>query len=161
MTTRRECGASLAEGQACIDHFHAMRLLEYEVAAAPSESSDGGGGVAYFYFVSSYVLQHPDSMNYTAEALAGLQRNLADHLAGRVTLSELRHRVRRAADGLGRATRRAGDEVVRRPVQSWPLIVTDMIAGGVTGYGKRVAAWASPSSARWKHPPPPPSPSSK
>jgi hypothetical protein len=81
-------------------------------------------------------------MNYTAEALAGVRRGLADQLAGRVTLAEQRLRVRRAADGATRITRRAGDEVVRWPVASWPTTVADVLAGGVEGYCGRVASWA-------------------
>jgi hypothetical protein len=119
-----------------------MLLLESEVAADLAESSGGQGEVAHFYAVSSYVLQHPDSMTYTAQALAELLQIVADHLAGRVTLAELRHRIRRTTNGTGRVTRRAGDEAVRSPVQSWPLTVTDVIAGGVSEYGKRVVAWA-------------------
>jgi hypothetical protein len=137
-----ECGASLPEGGKCIDHFHALLLLEYEVAAWSAATSGGRGEVAHFHAVSSYILQHPDGMNYTAEALAGLRRGLADHLAGRVTLAEQRLRVRRAADGATRITRRAGDEVVRWPVVSWPLTVADVLAGGVEGYCRRVATWA-------------------
>src|SRR5262249_52490013 len=133
-----ECGAPLPDGMSCIDRFHALLLLESEVAAAPAESSGGRGEFAHFYAVGSYVLQHPTSMSYTAEALAGLRQNVSDHLAGRVTLAELRHRVRRAANGATRVTRGAGDEAVRWPVQSWPLTVADVIAGGVEDYGRRV-----------------------
>jgi hypothetical protein len=142
MATCPECGAPVPDGGSCIDRFHAMLLLESEVAADPAESSGDRGEVAHFYAVSSYVLQHPRSMNYTAEALAALRESVADHLAGRVTLAELRHRVRRAADGAGRVTRRATDDAVRWPVQSWPLTVADVIAGGVKDYGERVAVWA-------------------
>jgi hypothetical protein len=137
-----ECGAALPEGGTCIDHFHALLLLEHEVFADPRVTSGGRGEVAHFYAVSSYVLQHPEGMNYTAEALAGARRGLADHLAGRVTLAEQRLRVRRAADGATRITRRAGDEVMRWHVASWPLTVTDVLAGGVEGYCGRVATWA-------------------
>src|SRR5262245_15713211 len=107
-----ECGAPLPDEVFCIDRFHAMLLLESEVAADPAEWSGGRGEVAHFYAVSSYVLQHPDSMNYSAEALVGLRQSVADRLAGRVTLAELRHRVRRAANGAGRVTQRANEKAV-------------------------------------------------
>jgi uncharacterized protein DUF5946 len=142
VVTCQECGARLPEGGTCIDHFHALLLLEYEVAADPVTTSGGRGLVAHFYAVNAYVLQHPEGMKYTAEALAGARRDLADHLAGRVTLSEQQLRLRRAADGAARVTRRAGDEVVRWPVDSWPLTVADVVAGGVGGYCGRAAAWA-------------------
>jgi hypothetical protein len=81
-------------------------------------------------------------MNYTAEALEGLRRNVADHLAGRVRLAELLPRIRRKVDGPTRITRREGDRVVRWPVDSWPITVADVLAGGVEGYCARVASWA-------------------
>jgi hypothetical protein len=138
-----ECGAPLPESSKCIELFHALLLLEYEVAANPAAIAGGRGEVAHFYAVSSYVLQHPDSMNYTATALALVRQGVAGHLAGNVTLAELRARVRRAADGATRITRRAGEQVVRWPVESWPLTVADVLAGGVEGYLERVAAWAA------------------
>lgn len=125
-----------------MDHFHALLLLEWEVAADPAAISGGRGETAHYHAVSSYVLQHPETMNYTAEALAGLRHNLAEQLAGNVRIPELRSQVRRAADGNTRITRRAGDEVKRWPVDSWPTTVSDVLAGGVEGYCDRVAAWA-------------------
>jgi hypothetical protein len=138
----RECRASLPGSGKCIDHFHALLLLEYEVAADPEAISGGRGEIAHFHAVSSYVLQHPQGMNYTAEAIAGVRRGLTDQLAGDVAMPELRLRVRRAFDGKARITRRAGDEVVPWPVSSWPITVADVLAGGVEGYCERVAAWA-------------------
>src|SRR5204862_4147370 len=88
VVTCQECAPPLPEGGTCIDHFHALLLLEYEVAADPVAISAGRGLVAHFYAVTSYVLQHPEGMKYTAEALAGARRDLADHLAGKVTLAE-------------------------------------------------------------------------
>src|SRR4030067_244777 len=85
MASCPECGAASPDGRACIDLFHAMLLLEHEVAADPAESSGARSEAPPFHAVSSYVLQHPDSMNYTAEALAGVRRSVADHLAGRAT----------------------------------------------------------------------------
>jgi hypothetical protein len=137
-----ECGAPLIDGGACIDHFHAMLLLEHEVAADPMATADGRGEIAHFYAVSSYVLQHPASMNYTAEALSDLRRMIADHLSGRMNLGSLRLQIRRTADGPARVTRRTGDEAPQWPVNSWPITVSDIVGGGVDGYGERVANWA-------------------
>jgi hypothetical protein len=137
-----ECGAPLPEGGSCLAHFHALLLLEYDVAADPGATAGGRGEAAHFHAVSTYALQHPESMNYTAEALAGLRRGLADHLAGRVSVSEQRQRVRRAANGAARITRRAGDAVPRWPVSAWPVTVVDVLTGGVGGYCGRVARWA-------------------
>ncbi len=137
-----ECGAPLPEAGACIGNFHALLLLESEVAADPAAVSGGRGEAAHFHAVGAYILQHPAGMNYRADALAELRRGLADHLAGKVTLAEHRIRVRRAVDGATRITRREGDEVVRWEVDAWPMNVADVLAGGVAGYCDRVAAWA-------------------
>jgi Family of unknown function (DUF5946) len=130
-----ECGAPLPDGGTCRRNLDSLLLLEWEIPGGP-------GGMAHFLAVSSYVLQHPDAMGSTAEALAGLRRCVADQLAGRVTMEQLRRRVRRAADGTRRITRRAGDDVPRWPVGAWPMTVADVLAGGAEGYGERVAAWA-------------------
>ena len=59
-----ECGAPTPGGRSCRDNFHALLLLESQVPGGP-------GALPHFYAVACYGLQHPDSMNYTAEALAG------------------------------------------------------------------------------------------
>src|SRR3954454_6660386 len=97
-----ECGATVPDGGSCRDHFHALLLLEAEIPGV-------AGSVLHFYAVATYGLQHPDSMNYTAEALAGLRTDLADMLDGQMTVGELRRRGRRDTDGPRRVTRRPGD----------------------------------------------------
>ncbi|WP_406701255.1 DUF5946 family protein [Singulisphaera sp. Ch08] len=59
-----------------------------------------------------------------------------------MTMPGQRLRVRRAADGATRITRRSEDEVVHWPVSSWPHTVADVLAGGVEGYHRRVTIWA-------------------
>src|SRR5262245_50680888 len=130
-----ECGGPVPEGGSCRDNFHALLLLESGMPGGPGE-------VPHFYAVSSYALQHPESMGYAAEALAGLQACLVDHLDGRATLDTVRRRVRRGIEGAKRVTRRAGDEVVRWRVESWPMTVANACAGGIEGYGERVEQWA-------------------
>ena len=129
-----ECGAAVPDGGSCRDNFHALLLLESEVPGAP-------GGLPHFYAVGSYALQHPDGMGYTAAALAGLRASLADALVGRATLEAIRRSARRGATEAGRVTRRPGDEMVRWPVQGWPMTVADVCAAGTAGYGERVARW--------------------
>jgi len=119
-----------------------MLLLEFEVNGDSSESPDGLGEIAHFYAVSSHVFQHPISINYTAEAIARLRQSVEDHLFERSTLPELRHRIRRAANGAARITRRTGEIVVKWPTQSWPFNIEGVIAGGAAGYGRRVRNWA-------------------
>jgi hypothetical protein len=130
-----ECGAPVPEGGSCRDHFHGLLLLESRVPGAPGE-------LPHFYAVASYVLQHPDLMNYTADALAGLRAGLGDALDGRATLPELRRRARLAANGPTRITRRAGDSTVPWRRGGWPMSVADVCAGGAEGYADRVACWA-------------------
>src|SRR5262245_4722902 len=101
-----ECGTPVPDGGSCRDNFHALLLLESEIPGGP-------GDVPHFYAVASYALQHPVSMGYTAQALAGLRGRLADHLDGRAPVGAVRRRLRQDIEGAKRVTRRAGDEVVR------------------------------------------------
>jgi hypothetical protein len=137
-----ECGAPVPEGGSCRDHFHALLLLEGEIPGVP-------GSILHFYAVAAYCLQHPDSMNYTAEALAGLRASAADSLDDRLTLGELRSRYRRASDGPVRITRRAGDPPVSWYRGNWPLTVVDVCTADTFGaydtleeYADRVVRWA-------------------
>jgi hypothetical protein len=130
-----ECGAAVPDGGTCRDLFHALLLLESEIPGGPGETP-------HFLAVSSYALQHPEGMHYTAEALAGSRRHVADRLAGIATMEQIRRRVRRAVDGPQRVTRRGGDPVVRWRVSGWPMTVADVLAGGAEGYAGRVEQWA-------------------
>ncbi len=132
----------LPEGGACIDNFYDLLYLEAEAAAVGDETLGEGDQVAHFYAVSAYVLQHPEGMNYSPEALSGLRRALADHLAGRASLEAVRRQVRNAAQGPARVTRRDPELPVRWPVENWPMTVADLLAGGVEGYAGQAAAWA-------------------
>jgi hypothetical protein len=97
-----------------------MRLLEHEVSADPVATGSDRGKIAHFDAVSSYVLQPPKSMNYTAEALGDLRPTVAERLAGKVTLAAMRTRVCRAADGPARILRRPDAVVPRSLVTAWP-----------------------------------------
>lgn len=130
-----ECGAPIPDAGSCRDNFHALLLLESEIPGGPGE-------VPHFYAVGTYALQHPGSMGYTAEMLAGLRACVSDHLDGKATLDAVRRRVRRGSEGARRVTRRAGDEVVRWPVGAWPMTVADVCAGGSDGYTGHVEQWA-------------------
>jgi hypothetical protein len=132
-----ECGAAVPEGGSCRDNFHALLLLESEIPGGP-------GALPHYHAVACYGLQHPDSMNYTAGALAGLRTGLADSLDGRATLREVRRRTRRAAEGPTRVTRRPGDPVVRWRRGRWPMTVADVLTGAADAsvYAERVLRWA-------------------
>ena len=137
-----ECGAPVPEGGSCRDHFHALLLLEGEIPGVP-------GSLLHFYVVATYALQHPDGMNYTAEALDGLRRAVADALDGRATVDDLRRRNRRLADGPTRVTRREGDPEVAWPRGRWPMTVADVCTADTFGafdtreeFADRVTRWA-------------------
>lgn len=132
-----ECGVSVPEGGSCRDHFDALLLLEWRIPGGP-------GALAHFYAVACYGLQHPDGMNYTAETLLGLRRNVADMLDERATLEELRSRTRRAANGPTRVTRRAGDAEAVWKRGGWPMTVTDVLTAeaDAAAYTDRVTQWA-------------------
>src|SRR5262245_5030345 len=130
-----ECHAPVPDGGSCRDNFHALLLLESEIPGGP-------GDVSHFYAVASYALQHPESMGYTAEALAGLRACVADHLDGRASLDAVRRQIRRGAEGAKRVIRRAGDEVGRWQVEGLRMTVADVCAGGIERYGERVERWA-------------------
>jgi hypothetical protein len=131
----RECGARLPAERSCRDSFHALLALEWEIPG-------GAGPLAHFYAVSSYILQHPDSMSYTAESLAWLRSAVASALGGTVSTEVLRRAAQEDGKGSGHVTRRAGDTVPRWPVTGWEMTVEDALAGGATGYGDRAERWA-------------------
>ena len=137
MASCDECGSRVPEGGRCRDHFEALLALEWQLSGGPSE-------LAHFLAVSSYVLQHPSSMNYTSEAMAWLRENVADVLAVRVTVAEVRRRARAAARTAGHVTRREGQEPIRRATPEWPMTVTDALAApDMEAYLDVVSRWAA------------------
>jgi hypothetical protein len=137
-----ECGAPLPPAGSCRDNFHALLLLEAEIPGV-------AGSILHFYAVAAYGLQHPDSMNYSADALSGLAASLADVLDGRVTMDDLKRRTRRAADGPTRVTRRARDEAVPWRRGGWPMTIAQVCTADTFGtfdtyeaYADRLVTWA-------------------
>lgn len=115
-----ECGASVQEGGTCRDNFDALLILEWRIPG-------GCGHEAHFLAVTTYILQHPDSMNHRADAYDRLRRNIADLLDGNATLEELLNRTRRAADGPTRTTRRPGDPASPQIFSRWLVTVADVL----------------------------------
>lgn len=130
-----ECSAALPPSGSCRDNCHSLLALEWNL-------QDAAGGIAHFYAVSSYVLQHPDSMNYTTESLSWLRSAVASALAGTASVDDLRQSARRHGKPSGRVTRRPGDPVKRWAVRQWHTRVTDVLGGGVDGSCQRVEDWA-------------------
>jgi hypothetical protein len=99
--------------------------------------------------VAAYVLQHPDSMNYTAEALAGLRTGMADALDGKVTTAGVRSRARRANDGPVRVARRACEPAVPWHRGNWPMTIAHVCTAETFGAydtldenQERIVRWA-------------------
>jgi hypothetical protein len=130
-----ECGAPIPAGGACVDHFHALLVLEGTFPSAP-------GSLLHFYAVACYNLQHLDSVGLTAEALQGLRRNLANALDGKASLVELRRRTQLATDGPRRVRRRSGDPPVDWHRGPWPVNVTDVRTATAAAYPELLKAWA-------------------
>jgi hypothetical protein len=143
-----ECGAAVPDGGSCRDHFHALLLLEWQIPG-------GAGLLAHFYAVAAYALQHPRSMNYTAESLTGLRQSVADALEGRITIEGLRRRARRGAEAAGRVTRRESDAEIPEPVGAWSMSVEDVLTvePRAEAYAERVTAWARSVSEGGKESP--------
>lgn len=130
-----ECGASVPEGGSCRDNFHALLALEWEVPG-------GAGTTAHFFAVSSYGLQHPDSMGYTISAITWLRSAVTEALETGCSTESLRASARSQAKG-DHVTRREGDPVASWGVERWTTTVTDILAGGTDRYAERVRAWAA------------------
>lgn len=130
-----ECGAPVADGGSCRDHFHALLLLEGSFPGAP-------GSILHFYAVASYNLQHPDSAGLVEAALYGLYHRLGDALDGRATLDGLRWQVRRAADGPARVLRRPGEAAPSWHCGSWPMTVVELLEATADTYPTLVTNWA-------------------
>ncbi len=137
VNTCPECGAPLPEGASCRDNLNALLALESQLTGEPVY-------LAHFYAVTSYGLQHPDSMNYNAEALTFLHTALADLLDGRATLEQVRLRMRRAFNGPTRITRRPGEASPPWRRGGWPMNVADVldVEPSAEAYLERVTQWA-------------------
>lgn len=139
MATCPECGAPVPAGGSCRDNFHALLALEWEVP-------DGAGTLAHFFAVSSYGLQHPDSMGYTVDAIDWLRSAVTEALATGCSVELLRASARaasaRAASAGTHVTRREGDQVPGWGVGRWSITVEDVVAGGADDYLSRVTEWA-------------------
>jgi hypothetical protein len=129
-----ECGTLIDDGNDCRRLFDALLLLERKCPAADHPT--------HFLAVSSYVLQHPISMQYNAAALRGVFDSVTEYLNGRASLDAIRRRVRATNHGPRRVARRAGEAPLAWNVAAWPLSVADVLAGGSSEFPQRVRAWA-------------------
>ena len=135
------CGAVLPESGGCLALFHELLALEAQVADAP-------GAAPHFLAVATYNLQHPST--FTLPALTGLRRTVADVLAGRATIADVRRRAGDAARGPARVKRREGEAaseeehatLVAWPTH-WPTTVLDVCRVAPAQYVDRVTRWAT------------------
>lgn len=130
-----ECGTSLQPGAECRSLFDAMLALEWQVPG-------GAGELAHFLAVSTYVVQHPESMAYRADALLLVLAALREVLVEERSIGEVRRRIRPALDGNGRVRRADGDAIPTWPGVCWERTVRDVLDGGRANYREQVAAWA-------------------
>ena len=135
-----ECGATLPASDECVALLHELLVLEAQVDGA-------AGGVPHFLAVATYNLQHPST--FMPAALAGLRRAVADVLAGRATIADVRRRAGAGARGAARVRRRAGDPsrgaeqgaIAKWPTR-WPTTVLDVCRLAPEQYVDHVTAWA-------------------
>jgi hypothetical protein len=129
----------LPEGGACRDHFHELLALEAQVPGGPGE-------LPHFLAVACYNLQHP--AQFTPEVLEGLRGALADVLAGRATLEDIRRRTRDAVNGPTRVLRRLDEpgDTAGWPTE-WPLTIAHACRAAPEDYAPRVREWAKAVSA--------------
>lgn len=132
-----ECGAPVALGRSCREHFESLLAREWQIPGGP-------GAIPHFFAVATYGLQHPRSMNFTIETLDGLREAVTDALQGRASIEELRRRARAGAKEVGRVTRREGDEEVGWGISAWPMTVVDVLPAMAEreSYSRRVSQWA-------------------
>ena len=132
-----ECSATIPEGGSCRDNLHKLLFIEARIPGGPC-------ALPHFYAVACYGLQHPDSMNYTAETLVNLRSALADALDGRAGVGDLRRRASRAAEGATRVTRRPGEPEAAWKRGAWPMNIADVITvkTDADAYAERVTRWA-------------------
>ena len=111
-----------------------MLVLEQEVLADREATENGRGELAHFYAVSTYVLQHPESMRYQRR---GTGRGTEGHRRapdGPDDTGRWRTGVTSGRRGPTRVLRRPGEETVRWTVEAWPMTVADVLSeGGVSG----------------------------
>jgi hypothetical protein len=136
-----ECGAALPRTGSCQEYLHELLLLEAQVPGAP-------GAEPHFLAVASFNLQHPST--FLPSVLTGLQRTVADVLAGRATVDDARRRARHGADGTTRVRRRpetvlsSDDQLVLRAwPTTWPITVLDVCRLPPEKYVESVRRWAA------------------
>jgi hypothetical protein len=128
----------LAKGATCMEYFYELLGLESRIPGGP-------GAFAHFYAVGCYHMQHPSIM--LPHVLHGLRKSVADAVAGRASIKELRERARSGSEGPTRVVRRPGDN--SPPIDpwwptEWPMTVLDVcrLEADQSLYVARTKEWA-------------------
>ncbi|MBZ0279740.1 MAG: DUF5946 family protein [Anaerolineae bacterium] len=133
-STCPECGAVLAEGQTCRDHFDQMLFWEAE---------DFSRGVVHHLLVLCYHLQHPSL--YSMEGLQYGLGLLDQFVVQGITPADVRKQSR---DQVASGNRNW--KITARPDSigaydhpiTWTMTAADVVAQGADNYVDSVRAWA-------------------
>lgn len=126
-----ECGAATVDGVACRAQFETVLAWEQYDAELVEE---------HFLTVASYNLQHPSM--FTPEARSGLRESFLLHLDGKLSVPQIRERMRAVFDGPRRVLVREGERTI--VARAWQKTVADVYGDGrPEGAAARVRAWAA------------------
>jgi hypothetical protein len=100
------------------------------------------GDRVHFFAVTTYVLQHPEGMQYRVDALSRLRSIFREALVDDLPAAEIRRRMGVSFEGNGRVRRADGDAVPAWPGVRWERTVRDVLDGGAVNYRESVDAWA-------------------
>jgi hypothetical protein len=101
-----ECGASIPDSGSCHENLNAMLAMEGNIPG-------GAGTRVHFFAVSSYILQHPQSMCYSVDSLEWLRSSVASALSGLVTTEDLGRGALQEIKSSGAVLRRGDDAEAR------------------------------------------------
>lgn len=137
-TTCPICGSIHIDATTCEDDFHQMLYWEQELMAEGMILME-----THYLMVASYHMQHPHI--YSAEALAGVRKDVAEYLAGHRSLDQIRGELRETVRSDKRKTtitaREGNHGGYATPVE-WAMRAVDVVAAGKAQYTASVRAWA-------------------
>jgi hypothetical protein len=128
------CGATLEDGQACIDYFHIILgwELDYQLYDV------------HHLAVLSYYLQHPALCS--PEWLEGAKTQLVDFLEKGVTPQQMRKQISKSVASDTRTFKIAGTPEHHGEYQHavvWQMRVDDVVRGEIDDYYASVQRWAA------------------
>ncbi|MDX1417328.1 MAG: DUF5946 family protein [Candidatus Promineifilaceae bacterium] len=126
-----ECGAPRVEGMDCWAQLGAIIAWEWQDPALMAQ---------HYLTVTCCNVQHPAQFN--DHALATMKRLFLEHLAGEVSLAEIRRRNSQLFEGSVKVLKPEGE---RQPIlRRWPMTIADVyIPDQAEGAAQRVKLWAA------------------